>query len=252
MSERPPIHLESTDGIALLRLERPPANAIELGTATALGETLARLEQDGGTRAIVITGQGPFFSAGLDLKVVPTYGPAEQRAMVMAINRLLGRFYGSPLPTVAALNGHALAGGLVVALACDYRLASRGSYRLGLTETKVAVPYPAAAMAVVQAELTPPVARRVVLLARHMTPEEALADGIVDELEAPEGLLPRAFALAGELAALPRDAYARIKRQLRARTLERIEQVIATGTDPLLDGWLSPETAPAAARVLGR
>ena len=116
------IHVESTDGIALVRFERPPANAIELESAVALEETLARLEADVETRAVVLTGHGEFFSAGLDLKVVPTYGPEQQRTMVMAINRLLGRLYGLGLPAVAAVNGHAIAGGLVVVLACDVRI----------------------------------------------------------------------------------------------------------------------------------
>jgi len=133
------IRVESTDGIALVRFERPPANAIELESATKLEETLARLEAEDGTRAVVLTGHGEFFSAGLDLKVVPTYGPEQQRTMVMAINRLVGRLYGLGLPTVAAVNGHAIAGGLVVVLACDFRIGRRGSYRLGLTETRAAV-----------------------------------------------------------------------------------------------------------------
>lgn len=246
------IDIESSDGIALLRFARPPANAIELASATALTEAFAKLEADGETRAVVLTGHGAFFSAGLDLKVVPTYGPAEQRAMVMAINRLLARVYGLALPTVAAVNGHALAGGLVVALACDYRVGSNGDYRLGLTETRVAVPYPVAAMTVVEAELAPAVARRVVLLARHERPDEARADGILDELQPAGALLPRALAVAGELAALPREAYARIKRQLRGRALERIDAVVASGADPLLGDWLGTEVGAAAARVLDK
>ena len=246
------ICVESTDGIALVRFERPPANAIELESATALEETLGRLEADGATRAVVLTGHGEFFSAGLDLKVVPAYGAGEQRAMVMAINRLVGRLYALELPAVAAVNGHAIAGGLVVVLACDVRIARRGSYRLGLTETRAAVPYPVAAMTVVTTELTPAVARRRVLLARNGTPEDALADGVLDELAASEAVIRRALDVARELAALPRLAYARIKRQLRARALERIGEVLASGSDPLLKEWLVPETASAAAAVLSR
>src|SRR5206468_10809848 len=125
------IRVESTDGIALVRFERPPANAIELEFAVALEETLARLEADAETRAVVLTGHGEFFSAGLDLKVVPTYGPGQQRTMVMAIHRLVGRLYGLGLPTVAAVNGHALAGGLDVVLACDHPIGRRAFCPLG-------------------------------------------------------------------------------------------------------------------------
>ncbi len=246
------IRVESTDGIALVRFERPPANAIELESATKLEETLARLEADDGTRAVVLTGHGEFFSAGLDLKVVPTYGPEQQRTMVMAINRLVGRLYGLGLPTVAAVNGHAIAGGLVVVLACDFRIGRRGSYRLGLTETRAAVPYPVAATTVVTTELAPAVARRAVLLARNGTPENALADGILDEVQDGEAIIARALDVARELAALPRSAYASIKRQLRATALERIAAVLATGADPLVETWLGAETASAAAELLGR
>jgi len=246
------IRVESTDGIALVRFERPPANAIELESARALEETLGRLEADGGTRAVVLTGHGEFFSAGLDLKVVPAYGAGEQRAMVMAINRLVGRLYALELPAVAAVNGHAIAGGLVVVLACDVRIGRRGSYRLGLTETRAAVPYPVAAMTVVTTELAPAVARRAVLLARNGTPENALADGILDEVQDGEAIIARALDVARELAALPRSAYASIKRQLRATALERIAAVLATGADPLVETWLGAETASAAAELLGR
>ena len=244
------IQMDSRDGVAMLRFARPPANAIDLEAACALEEAFGRLEAAADVRAVVLTGQGAFFSAGLDLKVVPTYDAARQQAMITAINRLLGRLYGLALPVVAAVNGHAVAGGLVVALACDYRIGTRTASRLGLTETRVAVPYPVAAMTVVESELTPAVARRLVLLARHETPEEALADGILDELTPADTLLARAEEMARELATLPRAAYARIKRHLRARALERIAHVLATGADPLLAAWISPETVPAAARVL--
>src|SRR5207249_3951769 len=128
----------------------------------------------------------------------------------------------------------------------------RGSYRLGLTETRAAVPYPVAATTVVTTELAPAVARRAVLLARNGTPENALADGILDEVQDGEAIIARALDVARELAALPRSAYASIKRQLRATALERIAAVLATGADPLVETWLGAETASAAAELLGR
>jgi enoyl-CoA hydratase len=245
------IHVEAEDGIALVRFDRPPANAIELESARELEALFARLEADASLGAMVLTGQGSFFSAGLDLKIVPTYAADEQDAMVMTINGLIARLYGLRLPVVAAVNGHAVAGGLVIALACDYRIGVEGDYKLGLTETRVAVPYPVAAMTVVETELAPAVARRLVLLAENAGPADALAAGVLDELVPAESLVRRAQARARELAALPRFAYAGIKRQLRAVALERVERVLATGDDPVRRGWITAETAPAAARVLG-
>jgi len=95
------------------------------------------------------------------------------------------------------------------------------------------------------------VARRWVLLARNADPQDALGDGVLDELQPADALLTRALAVAGELAMLPRAAYGRIKRQLRGPTLERIDAAIR-GEDPLVSAWISAETAPAAADVLGR
>jgi enoyl-CoA hydratase/carnithine racemase len=245
-------HSEDRDGVAVLRIDRPPANAIDLATATELAAAVERVVADPGARALVLTGRPGFFSAGLDLKVVPTYGPAEQRAMVTAINRLLLAVYAAPLPVVAALGGHAIAGGLVVALACDYRVAAAGRVQIGLTESRVAVPYPFAAMAVVRAELTSPAARSLVLIGRNVGPDEARTLAVVDEVVPPDDVLARALAVARDLAEVPREAYGRIKRQLRAETLARIEECIERESDPLLAGWLSKETAPAAQAMLAR
>src|SRR5205823_11072331 len=165
-------------------------------------------------RAVVIVGREGFFSAGVDLKVAPTLDAAGQRAMVAGINRLFAGWYGFPRPVVCAVNGHAIAGGLILALCGDHRVGSTEG-RLGLTELRAGIPYPVVAMAVVRAELAPPVARQLVLGAELIDPERALAWGVVDELAPPGEVLPRAVTVAAELGALPARAYATVKRQLR-------------------------------------
>ena len=235
--------------MAIVRLDRPPVNALELGilqeAASALDDLLAT---DVG--AIVLTGTGACFSAGLDLKLVPEYDRAQQREMVARANLFLGKLYACPRPLVAAVNGHAIAGGLVAVLACDYRVGTRAPCRLGLTEARAGIPFPAAAMTIVQAELAPQVARVTTLVAQNVDPETAHARGVLDELQPAERVLPRALEVARDLADIPRDAYARIKRQLRAEAIARIEDVNARGTDPMLEGWLGSESAGAAAAVL--
>jgi enoyl-CoA hydratase len=150
---------------------------------------------------------------------------------------------------VAAINSHAIAGGLVLALACDMRIAVDTGALYGLTEVRAGVPFPVAAMAVVKAELSPGAARELVLGGRNCDPARALSLRIVDELQAADQVLARGRALARELAAAPRQSYGRIKRQLRATALAEIERAQGAN-DPLHGNWIGDETAAAAARVL--
>ncbi|MEK6286655.1 MAG: enoyl-CoA hydratase/isomerase family protein [Acidobacteriota bacterium] len=244
------IQIETVGNVAVLRIERPPANAIDLALAGEFENALADIEQSSEIHALVLTGAGSCFSAGLDLKVVPTYDRAQQQAMVMQVNRLFGGLYGLPLPTIAAVNGHAIAGGVILTLCCDYRIGAEGDYKLGLAEMRVGVPFPVAAMSIVQSELSHPVARTMVLTARNSSPPKALSMGVLDELQPPDRLLARAIEVAQKMAALPRTMYGRIKRQLRAAALARIEDAISNRKEPMLDSWLSAETREASAEAL--
>ncbi|HSB09478.1 MAG TPA: enoyl-CoA hydratase/isomerase family protein [Blastocatellia bacterium] len=246
------IQLETIDNIAVLRIDRPPANAIDLDTAREFANTLSTCGERQDIGAMIVTGAGNCFSAGLDLKVVPSYDRDQQQAMVMQVNRVFGTLYGLGIPTIAAVNGHAIAGGLVLLLACDYRVAAEGDYKVGLAEVRVGVPFPTAAMTVVRSELSRPVARMMTLTGRNSTPKEALAQGIFDELQPPDQLWSRVVDVARELAALPRIGYARIKRQLRSSALSRIDDAIRNSKEPMLESWLSDETSVASAEALNR
>src|SRR6185295_12817285 len=162
-------------------------------------------------KAIVLTGAGAAFSAGLDLKVVPTYGPAERKSLVLSINRMVRRMYGLPCPVVAAVNGHAMAGGLVMALACDLRIAAAGGAKLALSEVNVGIPFPLGPMLVVNDIVSGATRRDLALLGRVYDPEAARAAGLIDEVVVPDRLLPRARERARDLAAL--RGYAVIKAQ---------------------------------------
>jgi enoyl-CoA hydratase len=244
------IVIEYDGAVALFRLNRSPVNAVDLTFARELESAFAPLVDAGEARAIVVTGTGACFSAGLDLKLVPAYSPEEQRTMVSTLNRVLAKLYGCPLPVVGAINGHAIAGGLILALACDYRVGSDAPCKLGLTEVRAGVPFPAAAMSVLLAEVAPNVARLLTLRGNNVGPDIALAYGLVDELEPPERVVPTALAVAHDLASMPRDAYARIKRQVRAKTIAFIDETIARGSDPMLESWLTGEAPTAAAGLL--
>lgn len=244
------IALESYDGVAVLRIDRPPANAISLETTREFEAALATdaLAQAG---ALVITGTGRFFSGGLDLKEVPGYSQAEQRALLGALNRLLAKLYSHPIPVVAAINGHAVAGGFILALAADYRIGPCGASQFGLTETRLGIPFPAVAMIILHAELAPQDVRYGTLYARSFGPEEAQRRGTLDELQPSEAVLARALEVARDLADTPAGCYARVKQQLRRAAIAEIDAVLATGAEPMFDGWLAEGAQEAAAATLG-
>jgi enoyl-CoA hydratase len=155
--------------------------------------------------------------------------------MVAGINRMVLATYGLPFPVIAAVTGHAIAGDLVLTLCADHRVASTDG-RYGLTEVKVGVPYPQAAIGVVRAEL-PPHAARVLALGNRLTDAaECVRLGVFDEAVAAEDVRSRALAVAREFVELDPDTYARTKLDLRSEALAAM--VSAAEDDPLLTGWV--------------
>lgn len=242
--------IERRGEIAIVSMARGAVNALDLAAVEQLHEGLATLAKDETLAALVLTGAGSAFCAGLDLRAVPQYGANEQRALVDGLNRLFGGLYGFPRPTVAAINGHAIAGGMVLALACDHRVCTTGKAALGLTEVKVGVPFPVAAIEVARNELSPAAVRALVLFGRLIGADQALAWGVVDELAPPDTVLERACAEAATLATLPPNTFNSVKRSLRQSPLARIRAAIEDGEDPTLENWLSAETVEAAAKML--
>jgi enoyl-CoA hydratase len=228
------VTIEERDGVAVLRADRPPANAMDV---ELLGDVVAAVERVAADppAAVVLAGRPGFFSAGADLKLVPTYGAEQQREMVHGINRMALGVYGLPCPVVGAITGHAIAGGFVLALCTDHRVASTAG-RYGLTEVKVGVPYPQAAIGVVREELGASAARLLGLGNRLVDAQECVRLGAFDEAVAPEEVMDRALAVAVELAALPADTYALTKAGLREATIARLRA--AAEDDPLLARWV--------------
>lgn len=244
------VTIERRGEVALVRIDRPPANAFDPGL---LADGRAALDELRAAEpgAVVLTGRPGFFSAGVDLKLAPTLDPDGQREMVDGINRTFLAWYEFPRPVVAAVNGHAIAGGLILALAADRRVGN-GEGKLGLTELRAGIPYPAAAIAIVKAELTPPVARSLALGAELVDQPRGLELGLLDEVVGPDALIGRAVQVAEELAALPRSAYGRVKEQLRGATAAALRARLDGGDDPMLAGWIGDETAAASAAILQR
>ena len=238
------------DGIVIAQLDRPPANALTADFLAEIERAFQRLEADASVRGVVLKGYERIFSAGMDLKLLAELDQAGETEVVDALNRAYGAMYAFSKPYVAAVTGHAIAGGLFFLLAADYRVGGTGHAQFGLSEVRVGVAFPVAPLEIARAELPAAAARRLLLGGQPVDVERAAAWGILDEVVAPDAVEARAIAQAAALAASPPEAFAQVKQQLRAPVLDKIRRAIDAREDPTRDGWFTPQTARAARAVL--
>jgi enoyl-CoA hydratase/carnithine racemase len=202
-------------GVRVLTLDRPPANAEDETLLRELGATLDAARDDDRVRAIVLTGAGRFFGGGMDL-AAPGFdadGGVLYRDLFRDVHLALLTF---PKPTVAMLNGTAVAGGLILVLACDYRLGVEGDYRIGLTEVAIGIAFPRIALEIVRLRLTHARASELVLGAALYPASQAVRLGVVDELLPADRFRDTVLRRAARLGTHPREAYAHTKALLVA------------------------------------
>ena len=200
-------------GAAEIRMAHEPANVLTVEFSDALAAEFDRVRDDEAVRAVVLTGTGSVFSAGVELFRVVDEGPRYVEALLDSLGRLFSMLRAFPKPLVAAVNGHAVAGGAVIACACDYRLMASGRGRVGLPELKVGVPFPAIASEIVRSAVSARYQREVMLLGGLYDPEAAADRGLVDEVVPADELLARAHEVALDLASIPAATYSLTKRQ---------------------------------------
>ena len=164
------------------------------------------------------------------------------RRFVPVMQRSFERFVRFPKPLIAAINGHAIAGGLIIALGCDQRLAARGPARFGLTEILVGVVFPPWALELARFTTPPEHFTTLICTGRTWKGEDALVRGLLDELVEPERLLDRACEVAQELAAIPADTFAATKLAVRRPLIDTAEQQAALMNEKLVNYWSSSET----------
>jgi enoyl-CoA hydratase len=231
---------EQRGTLTVLTLEHGKANALDTELCRGLTSALDELLREGAS-AVVLTGRGKIFSAGVDLFRVVDGGADYLREFLPALGELFAALLEYPRPLVAAVNGHAIAGGCVVACGCDRRLAS-GAGRIGVPELTVGVPFPTIALEAVRSAVGTAVARDLVLSGRTLDMEEARHRGLVDRLVKPEKLVDEACAEAERLAALPADAYALTRRQLHEPALAADRGPGQAWDEEVLAQWSRPES----------
>jgi enoyl-CoA hydratase len=208
-------------GVRMLTLDRPPANAED---ETLLADLLAAVERastDQAVRAVVLTGQGKFFCGGFDLSA-PRRGEEDVAVMTTVFRDVHVRLLTLPKPTLAMMNGHAIAGGLILVLACDYRLGLDGDYKIGVNEVAIGASYPKVALEIARLRLSHQRAAELLLGAAIYPAKEALRLGVVDELLPVEKLEDTVLRRAARMGAYPREAYVATKLALLGDVVARV------------------------------
>jgi enoyl-CoA hydratase len=236
--------------VAALRMMHGKANALDLEFSEALTAQLDDCLQSD-ARALVLTGDGRMFSAGVDLLRVMNGGAAYVRTFLPSVNKMFDTLFTFPKPVVAAVNGHAIAGGCVMACAADYRMMAREPGRIGIPELLVGVPFPVVPLEIMRFAAPRQYLQTMAYRGLTLTAESALQHGLVDAVVDAERLLDEAVAMAESLAAIPSAAFSLTKRQVREPTRRRIRAGAAVDAD-VQDAWASPETLHAIREYVAR
>jgi enoyl-CoA hydratase/carnithine racemase len=206
---------------------RSGENRFNRSFVEALSAALDEVEGSAGPAALVTVGEQKFYSNGLDLDWLTGEGSADGPAFIARFQAFLGRVLACPVPTVAAMNGHAYAGGGMLALAHDFRVmrADRGFFCL--PEVDIGLPFSPGMSAMIQAKLDASVSRDLMLTGRRIGGTEAAALRVVDETADADQLLARAIARAESLAPKERNTYAAIKRGMYEPAIRLLEKGVA-------------------------
>ena len=240
--------VEQRDGVTLLRMQFGRANALGPEVVDVLSTAISELA---GAPA-VLTGSGRTFSAGLDLLSLHALGRPEFEAFVERFTVLLVQLLAARGPMIAAINGHAVAGGCIMALACDNRIGTAGDFKIGMNELAIGVTLPAAGLEIPRGALTPAALRRVTLNAELMDPETALDIGVLDELASDgEAAVERACELARSLGRYG-DVFTTVKGGIVGPVAHRIKEHRAAFDHRFVESWFSETARNAREEALAK
>ena len=231
---------DDRSGVRVLRLAHGKVSAMDIELCEAIIAEL-NAARDGDVPALVITGTGSSFSAGVDLFRVINDGPAYGTRFLPVLDGMLRAALTFPKPIVAAVNGHAIAGGCILAATCDHRVMGDGPGRIGVPELAVGVPFPALPLEIMAARVPASALRDLVYTGRNVQADEAVAKGLADEKCSADQLVDRACAVARQLASIPAGAFALTKETFYSPILMRVAQ-LADLNARVVDAWKQQAT----------
>jgi enoyl-CoA hydratase len=240
-------------GVAIVWMQSNKVNKQNPNFFSDLELTLDRLEREFPNHPVVITSKCPVFSAGFDFDYwFPSIAQGLREKVQSDYDRFKQinlRLFTYPRPTVAAINGHAYAGGLITALCCDFRVIANDDINLTLNEVPIGLGMPSLFTEIIRYALGTPLAAKATLTGRIYRPAEALSLGMVDSIVEPETLIDGALYLANCVVSDCLDAYSFSKRALQAPTIKRIVEETAILDDGFGAAWCSSGAKTATMRT---
>jgi Delta3-Delta2-enoyl-CoA isomerase len=234
--------LSTNDGLAEVRLKRGKVNALNEQAVEEIGGCFQRMATDPDIRAVVFTGDGPFFSFGFDIPEFLSYSRESFSRYLERFTSLYTYLFTYPKPLVAALNGHAIAGGCMLALACDYRIMVSGKARISLNEITFGSSVFAGSVAMLKFLVGGKNAQTVLYDGTMYSAQAASRLGMIDQVSSDEKLVGDARAVARRLAAKDPAAFRSVKDLLRAPVVDEIASKEEQSVREFVDIWYSEDT----------
>lgn len=236
------VEIERNEAIAVVRLSRGKVNALNEEFVDELIEQFLKLREDQQTRAIILTGKGKFFSFGFDIPEFLGYSRESFLGYLRKFSSLCTLLFFYPKPVVAALNGHTMAGGCMLAVACDHRIMVSGKAKMALNEIGFGSSVFAGSVEMLKNCVGTPAAEKILLSGAMFSAEEALTLGLVNRVVFEDELEVETLAAAREYAAKGSSAFASIKKLLRGPLAAGIEEREEQSLIEFIDIWYSEAT----------
>jgi enoyl-CoA hydratase len=245
------IEISEQEQVTVLTMKYGTANAQNLEFCREITSTFEELRRSS-TRAVVLTGQGRIFCAGVDLVRLTNEGAAYVEEFLPALSKMFETIFFFPKPVIAAVNGHAIAGGCVLACAADYRVMAQGNGRSGVPELLVGVPFPAVALEILRLVCSPLYLAELLYTGANVSPEVAQQYGLVNKIVEPGNLMEQALKIATNMAALPPTAFALAKAQIHAPAFSFLRENGEGVDEEVVKQWSSPETLDGIRAYIAR
>jgi len=241
--ETDPLILDFENGIAIIKLNRGITNAINPDLVASLTSTLRDLKHDSGVRGLVLSSSNEkFFSIGFDIPYFFDLPPDSFRSFYQSFGRLCIDLMTIPKPVISAIRGHAIAGGCVLTLCCDYRFISEGRKFIGVNEIKLGVPVPFVADCILRRLVGYRKARTIMDTGDFYEPDEALMLGLVDKVLPLEEVLPRSIEEARKLSSVSSSAFTGVKNNRVEPIEEEVVARLGEKEDFFVECWYSDIT----------